>query len=141
MNIKNKQQNTTTKTITTPVINQRNISARKQSPSWVKGGVIGFLVSLPLWLVNISLVESSSLGALFGCNFHRSWFLFPESYTCEGAKRLSVLFVSFLLYFLIGSLIGWMVGKVRNKTTMPISDEDAEKLEKLLDALEDNDGV
>lgn len=95
----------------------------KELPSWVKGGIIGvilFLLSLSLFLVYDSFFGTISIIRL------STAFIFVSAYPVQiifnlllGEDNLIekqlIGCSAFLVWLLLGTLIGWIVGKVKKK--------------------------
>jgi hypothetical protein len=93
----------------------------KEWPTWLKGGVIGLILSV-LFLIGLIICASSSLGSgSYGCIN----FIFPLFFGAFMASILNIQnkfvgyfvigFTNLIIYFLIGALIGWIVGKIKNR--------------------------
>lgn len=87
----------------------------KNWPTWVKGGVIGGIISIGVFVFLFFAV------ALFCFPFYESaicsstsivskfYFYFPNFYTIE------IIGIFLLLGFIIGAIIGGIVGKIRKR--------------------------
>ena len=91
----------------------------KKLPSWVKGGIIGGIIGIiPLIYVVIWLVilKNSTLSdiVLFPVNLVDN-LLSTFLYSGGDMGGIIVLFIAPIFYFLIGALIGFIVGKLKKK--------------------------
>ena len=100
----------------------------KKWPSWLKGGVIGVIIILVLsFIIGIFLMINGDThiirslffsfllpGAIFigVINFIRFGYETPDSSFLD---YLFIVVISIALYFILGALIGWIVGKIRNR--------------------------
>ena len=82
----------------------------KNLPYWIKGGIIGLILFLILLMASLL---NSTVG---------SFFALPMILVCLGnlsclENMLPILGYILLavLYFLIGNLIGWIIGRIRLK--------------------------
>lgn len=83
----------------------------KDWPYWLKGGIIGVILLLILSLFAVA-TPKSDMGNVF------SWAIiliaFPFMLTYEDSQMLN--FILFPIYFFIlGAIIGWIVGKIKSK--------------------------
>ena len=101
----------------------------KELSAWLKGGVIGiiifFVLVIPLLICAFSCSSEGCIGCLifslpliFGSIF--SWF---DIINIENdiLGYIVIAIINIPLYFLIGALIGWIVGKIRNRNKKPMS--------------------
>ena len=93
------------------------ISSWKHGGYWLKGGILGIvsgIISILLALIFESFLMLSFpviviVMIVFSCA--------PHSQTCSGANPIIALFILGILYwFLIGAFIGWIYGKVKNRS-------------------------
>ena len=89
----------------------------KNLASWLRGGVIGVLVyivaTLICWLIGAiigasAFVTMPSLPGLFAFN--------PEVQATHAWWNLMrFISITTLIYFLLGAIIGWIIGKIKSK--------------------------
>ena len=88
----------------------------KNWSSWVKGGVVGGIIGAILWIISFVL-ESNPVP-------FRNVFMFLGSPLCyielngEGIGWCWILYghiSNIILFFIIGSLIGFIIGKLKSK--------------------------
>jgi hypothetical protein len=95
----------------------------KEWPSWVKGGVISIYVTFSLiiigFLVSIIYPEILKILVIFFIWIH---YIIPleannmgTGFIIMGIILISSPILSLLFFFLIGALIGWIYGKIKNK--------------------------
>ncbi len=94
---------------------------------WIKGGIWGSIIGLLFWAVPFSIPDRyvyafSSVGAVFEflvCPLcHLINLLLGGSYMSEGTGWFILLyghFLNIILFFIIGALIGWIIGKRKSK--------------------------
>lgn len=104
----------------------------KHFPTWLKGGILVVSIQIILlifvWLIFLIILIISSLTNYIPSMEVREFLLgiillghliafFPGAVLFELGLRVEILFVveSVIIYFLIGALIGWIVGKVKRK--------------------------
>lgn len=96
----------------------------KAWPSWVKGGEIGLIISLvSLLLISISGNYGEDLPGFLVLLLAYLYFpvvILPTTQIIDnlgnvGGRLLMGLFL-LVFYFLVGVVIGWIVGKLRNKS-------------------------
>ena len=82
----------------------------KDLPYWLKGGIIAVSINLLVAIFTSSsrsemngIVYAWSLAPLYYFKFFRSQY--PNLISLTGA----------IMYFLIGALIGWIYGKIKNR--------------------------
>ena len=84
----------------------------KEWPSWLKGGLIGFVVSVILQLVPlIGFLIRAPVGLIL------LFILLPfvgENKISDDTAGILTVSLSLIFYFLIGALIGWIVGKMKS---------------------------
>jgi len=98
----------------------------KDLPYWLKGGIIGLVFALTLSLVFLSIHEFRLFGGVDGLFNFIIWIilvLVPGLLIniffnfSLGEKALSTTFQIFvfssIFYFILGSIIGWIVGKIK----------------------------
>ena len=85
-------------------------------PTWVKGGII--LAILDLILVLFAIISSHPFDAqiialgMVQFPFYLLLGLFDFSFT---QNIYTLAFGGLLVWFIIGSIIGWIVGKIKNR--------------------------
>ncbi len=91
--------------------------------SWVKGGIIGALAGLIILLSLIMLMKLFFIGDNFAL------YLFPTiffglmgmtmQYTSPSANQIVqfvfLVILAFVPYFIIGSIVGWIIGKIKKE--------------------------
>ncbi len=108
----------------------------KNWPAWVKGGVIGFFsVFLLILIIRFFLNSVSALGDSPGPLYLLLGKVYFIIYFIPGTLLLKIpfmgllgyfnffgelltIFICSLFYFLIGALIGWIVGKIKSKNQL-----------------------
>ncbi len=88
----------------------------KDLDSWLKGGIIGIIVyilaTLVFWIIGLII----GAGAFFAIPSLPSLFVFNfEASAGQSSNLFWVIIISILVYFLIGALIGWIVGKIKSR--------------------------
>lgn len=102
--------------------------AWKNLSYWVKGGVIGLLIILFLFIIAFiyNLIFPPSSGTEWG-RFGLVWGLLLMAYLplywifgtqIEEIGGYGTMIFAIVFYFIIGAIIGWIVGKIRNKTNL-----------------------
>ena len=95
----------------------------KSKPYWLKGGIIGLLLILLIFIANLLLGLPHPLqgeGSMFlflyaSLPFVKVFFIFDRlPYSYAFAFTLYVL-STFLGYFIVGAAIGFIVGKIKSK--------------------------
>ena len=92
----------------------------KNWPYWLKGGVIGGIIPLGGILIGYLGHESIISGLLYllfafpvaiilGCGLEN-----PNT-ICSLKATPFIIILSTIIYFLLGAIIGWIVGKIKNK--------------------------
>ncbi len=82
----------------------------KKWPSWVKGGVIGVIFYIILFIITFASCFETGIGGL--CKNKIFELLVSPGSVIQ--LPFNILFDS-IIYFLLGALIGWLVGKFRKK--------------------------
>jgi NhaP-type Na+/H+ or K+/H+ antiporter len=104
----------------------------KNKPTWLKGGIIGFIIGIIAIL--LSYIQIITMLGLFLAM--PSWglislilhFLIPEV-TFDTAGAIG-LWLSPIIYFLYGAIIGWVINKISKWTFGEKLDKNARELKK-----------
>ena len=80
----------------------------KDWPSWVKGGVIGIFLILLYLLIFIISSDLLQLG-------ERAFAFALPLFLVSGTNDFLGLIFTLIAYFVLGAIIGWIVGKIRNR--------------------------
>jgi len=90
----------------------------KNWPYWLRGGFIGFLIGLILVLIMFGITPEFN-----------NYIIYPMYILCQGGLEctfslfgfvLSVI-INLILFFIIGSLIGLVFGKIRSRKTITLN--------------------
>jgi hypothetical protein len=96
----------------------------REWPAWKKGGLIAPCINLSLYLIGIILDRSFSFGTIESWGF---FFKLPASMMYEGFNEILnlrltqpfsivvALIISLIGYFIVGAIIGWIIGKIKNR--------------------------
>jgi len=93
----------------------------KNWPSWLKGGVIGItlyvLIGIFIWFLE-GKMDAGGMRGFFSFIYFLTPGLFIFGYNFDGPivpiYTLSII-LSIASYFLVGALIGWIIGKLKSK--------------------------
>ena len=83
--------------------------------AWLKGGLIGFLIGAIVHLIYYVIIANPLLTIKY------TPFLDAITYICISSGEMHLLciilgpIINTFLFILIGSLIGWIVGKIKSK--------------------------
>ena len=91
----------------------------KDWPTWLKGGVIGLIVSIPITLIVFSLSLNCAASSIYGspsCPF-TSFFVKITLLKVLSFDSIGIFIFLFpiLEITLIGAIIGWIVGKIKGR--------------------------
>lgn len=95
---------------------------------WLVGGIIGLVLYVLLTIILIPF-GSSSCGGGFFCVYY--WFYptlitLPVTYPFAGLvskfnqSGIFILIGAVLVYFIVGAIIGWSYGKIKNRSKIKI---------------------
>jgi hypothetical protein len=91
--------------------------AWKNQPYWLKGGIIGLIILILLYIISILLIYIN-LTEYSPLSFLAQILLFPLV-LCNGEECRALIFaVPFIIFFefiVIGALIGWLYGRIKLK--------------------------
>lgn len=93
----------------------------KNLPYWIRGGIIGIVIAIILSLIVILFREFDNPITFFvglGILFVNLWFAYLINCRFESCliANLYIFMILFIIEsFLIGVIIGWVVGKIKNK--------------------------
>ena len=86
--------------------------------SWLKGGIIALLILIIIGLfpsIIYHLVTNCYGEDCFFADMLSGLFVLPISLFFGGESYILLLILTFLFYFIIGTLIGFIVGKIKSK--------------------------
>jgi len=96
--------------------------------AWLKGGIIGGIIGIILAsFVFLLKIGSSSLLEWIIIPIAISFLFFPNCAPkcssgvcpnpdyCNIIEPISIIILSLIFYFIIGALIGWIIGKLKSK--------------------------
>ena len=89
-------------------------------PSWLKGGGIGSIVGLFILFIEFFFCGNYSLTGLAKVFCGTIAFpLFPTNLLLYMSSISTIIFnqipVTVVIYFILGAIVGWIVGKIRNR--------------------------
>ncbi|MFZ5955588.1 MAG: hypothetical protein ACOYT4_04115 [Nanoarchaeota archaeon] len=93
--------------------------AWKNLPAWLKGGIIGAIIIFIVNLISLFIIKLGYSMQLFFFIDYPALFLsdiFNLGIIFQGWQAYLILFIFLpLFYFIIGTIIGWIVGKFKSK--------------------------
>ncbi|MBX4196291.1 hypothetical protein KW805_01760 [Candidatus Pacearchaeota archaeon] len=104
----------------------------KNKPTWLKGGIIAATIFiLSLFIIYVLSLINDQLDDLFlipaipiaivegilmpGCGFGGSILSGSPYYCIESQSYFIQVMAGLIVYFILGALIGWIYGKIKNK--------------------------
>ncbi|MEI6731865.1 MAG: hypothetical protein WCK90_04245 [archaeon] len=101
---------------------EKEIRGWKKWPSWVKSGIIGSVVLDILFLLGVGLALGGNTHGTIYNLFVKALTLitYPISLVVDFLPFINVSFfrsmvLSTMWYFIVGAIIGWIIGKIRSK--------------------------
>ena len=92
----------------------------KNLPHWLKGGIITVLIFISAFILSLFLPPYCPHSVLGGCGLVIEPFVytlipgwFITDFIDDGNIYVGFL-ASFIVYFILGALIGWIYGKIKN---------------------------
>jgi len=90
--------------------------------TWLKGGIIGGIFGIFIWIINI--LFDSSIMLIFALPVNYLLVLvFPHSFAPSMTSKFLIYFIPLmfiiLFYFIIGTLIGLIIRKIKSRNQQP----------------------
>lgn len=80
--------------------------------SWLKGGLLGAGIYLVLFII---LLVIDDLGLITAIISPGTWFIIGISGVSANIKYFLQFIISIIGWFILGSLIGFIIGKIKSK--------------------------